>query len=101
LVTTQFPPFQAAPTAHPFANPVLTYATPAPLLTGGPAPDSAWRDGKTLVVRKGVILPDRCIKCNAPAEGAFQKQNLSWHSPVLYLLLLAGLVPYAIAVMIV
>ena len=99
-MTTQYPPVAAAPQTLEFAKPVLPYATPAPLQTAGPAPDSAWRDGKTLVVRKGVVLPDRCIKCNAPADGPFQKQTVSWHSPVLYLLLLAGLLPYAIVVLI-
>jgi hypothetical protein len=31
--------------------------------------NAAWRDGKLLMVRKGAILPDRCLKCNEPAEG--------------------------------
>lgn len=75
---------------------MLSYATPAPLRTGGPAPESAWREGNTLVVRKGVILPHRCVRCNGPAEGRFTKHTVYWHRPGLYLLLLAGLLPYAV-----
>jgi hypothetical protein len=97
-MTTQSPPLPAGSQTLQFGKPVLPYATPAPLVTGGPAPDSAWRDGKTLVVRKGVILPDRCVKCNAPADGPFHKQTVNWHHPALYLLLLAGPVPYAIII---
>ena len=65
-------------------KPVLGYATPAPLRTGGPATDVAWRDGNTLVVRKGVILPHRCVRCNAPADGPFTKHTVYWHHPALY-----------------
>ena len=28
-----------------------------------------WRDGPLLVLRRGGRLPDRCVKCNGPAEG--------------------------------
>ena len=38
-----------------------------------------WRDGKLLVMHKGAVLPDRCIKCNAPAGGLRLKRSLSWH----------------------
>jgi hypothetical protein len=42
----------------------------------------AWRDGKMLVVRKGAELPDRCLKCAAPARGYRFSRSLSWHKPV-------------------
>jgi hypothetical protein len=38
----------------------------------------AWQDGKALMVRKGATLPDRCLKCNAPAEGFEFKRTLYW-----------------------
>lgn len=41
----------------------------------------AWRDGKFLVVRNGADLRDRCLKCNAPAEGYRFSRRLSWHRP--------------------
>lgn len=39
-------------------------------------------------MRKGAILPDRCIKCNFPANGYRLERNLAWHPPVWYLTLL-------------
>jgi hypothetical protein len=55
-------------------------------------PDPAWCDGNTLVARKGAELPDRCIKCNAPAGGFRFKRNLSWHSPGWYIFLISPLI---------
>jgi hypothetical protein len=43
--------------------------------------DIAWRDGKLLMVRKDAILPDRCVKCNEPAEGYQFKRSLTWANP--------------------
>jgi hypothetical protein len=60
-------------------------------------PDEAWRDGKTLVTRKGAELPDRCIKCNAPAGGYRFSRNLSWHSSGWYLLIFISLLIYILA----
>jgi hypothetical protein len=60
-------------------------------------PDPAWRHGNTLVVRKGAELPDRCIKCNAPAGGCRFSRNLTWHSSGWYLLILISLFIYLIA----
>ena len=47
----------------------------------GEHPNAAWRDGRLLMARKGAVLPDRCLKCNAPAEGRPFKRSLSWASP--------------------
>ena len=46
------------------------------------------RSGKTLVMGKNVLLPRRCIKCNAPVDELTFKRKLSWHHPLIYLLLL-------------
>ena len=64
----------AAP-AYPPPLPVaaLSYATPP---TAYVAP-YAWRDGKTLMVPKGAILPPQCVKCNAPAEGDTIRRNFT------------------------
>ena len=32
-----------------------------------------WRDGKTLVMDRNAVLPDRCVKCNEAAEGYRRK----------------------------
>lgn len=44
-------------------------------------PDLAWCDRNTLIVRKGAELPDRCIKCNAAADGYRFSRSLSWLKP--------------------
>jgi len=51
-------------------------------------PDEGWRDGKVLVARKGAELPDRCLKCNAPADGYRFSRTLSWVRPAWLLLFL-------------
>ena len=55
-----------------------------------------WRDGGLLVMRKDAALPDRCVKCNAPANGRRLKRNLSWHYPAWYLLVLISPLIYII-----
>jgi hypothetical protein len=55
-----------------------------------------WQDGADLVMSKDAELPDRCIKCNAPAEGYRLKRNLSWHSPWWFLLIFVSLLVYVI-----
>lgn len=61
--------------------------------------DGVWRDFGMLVVRKGSVLPLRCVKCNAPAA-RLKKLTLNWHPPGLYFLLIAPLI-YVIVVVIV
>ncbi len=59
------------------------------------------RKGKQLVVELGAVFPDRCLKCNAPAEGFKKRFNVSWHHPALYLLVLLGLLIYVIVALVV
>ena len=68
---------------------------PAPQLAG------IWRDGEALVVHRNAVLPDRCVKCNAPAGGDRIRQRFGWHHPALYLLILGGVLIYAIVAIIV
>ena len=74
------------------------YVLPPPPSVGTPGA-GLWRDKDQLVVSNGMPLPDRCIKCNAPAPGPKLKKKLSWHHPAFYFLILAGVLIYAIAVM--
>ena len=60
-----------------------------------------WSDGDTLVVHRNAVLPDRCVKCNAPAGGDRIRRRFAWHHPALYLLILVGLLIYAIVALIV
>jgi hypothetical protein len=59
----------------------------------------AWRSGKLLVVRIDANLPDRCVKCNAATNGRKLVRSLTWHTPWVYLLLFAGVVPYVVVAM--
>jgi hypothetical protein len=61
-----------------------------------PPPGGVWRDNSTLVMVKEAPLPDRCVKCNAPANGVRLRRSLSWHHPVLYLLIFVGVLIYVI-----
>jgi hypothetical protein len=62
------------------------------------APDElsgVWRDGHQLVMSQDADLPYRCVKTNEPAE-TLLRRKLSWHSPVLFVAILAGLLIYVI-----
>lgn len=60
-----------------------------------------WRQGKKLVTRSETPFPDRCVKCNAPADGFRLKRVLYWQHPAYYLLLLCNLLILLIVVLIV
>jgi GYF domain 2 len=60
-----------------------------------------WRDGKLMVATKGATLPDRCVKCNRPANGLRLTRKLYWHPPAYYLLICGGVLLYAIVALIV
>jgi hypothetical protein len=59
------------------------------------------RDGKVLVATKTAVFPDRCVKCNAPAEGYRLKRQLYWHHPAIWLLLLCNLLIFVVVALIV
>jgi hypothetical protein len=58
-----------------------------------------WRDKDKLIISRGTQLPDRCVKCNAPAPGARLKKKYSWHEPIFYILIFAGLLVYFVVAM--
>jgi hypothetical protein len=58
--------------------------------------NAAWRDRKYLKVRKDAVLPDRCLKCNEPAEGYQFKRSLTWASPYWAVLILCGVLVYIV-----
>jgi len=78
---------------HP--NPIPQ--TPPGGAPGGQAP-TAWvfRAGSQVVLVQGGNLPARCVRCNQPAHGKPLKKTLYWHDPMWYLLILAGILVYAI-----
>jgi hypothetical protein len=67
--------------------------------SGGAA--SLWREGKKLVTRSETPFPDRCVKCNAPANGFRLKRVLYWQHPAYYLLILCNLLIMVIVMLIV
>ena len=67
-------------------------------VAGGPG---LWREGRKLVTRSDTPFPDRCVKCNAPANGFRLKRVLYWQHPAYYLLLLCNLLILLIVVLIV
>lgn len=80
------------------------YHAPSAILPTGKyaGQEGMWREGKRLLMTKGAEFPDRCVKCNAPAEGYRLKRDLSWHTPWLYLLIFfPGLLVYVIVALIV
>jgi len=64
--------------------------TPPPLRQ----PD-VWRDGKLLVFNKHAELPMRCVKTNDSTDYTLTCK-LTWHEPVIYLAILAGVLIYFI-----
>src|SRR5690242_5147889 len=61
--------------------------------------DAIWRNNAVLVMTKQALLPNRCVKCNAPAEEQL-KRKLTWHHPALYLLVFISILVYAIVAMV-
>ena len=55
-----------------------------------------WRDDKILVMTKEAFLPDRCVKCNAAANGYRLRKKLSWHEPILYVVVAIATLLYVI-----
>jgi hypothetical protein len=79
---------------NPYQPPSALVIPPLPV-----APESSgdfWREGKELVMRQRAQLPPRCVKCNAPAITPIKRRNFYWHHPGLYLLILIGILIYAI-----
>jgi len=76
------------------AQPVSYYTPTAQHGAGG-----VWNYGGVLVMHKQAQLPPQCIKCCEPADGPPLKRKLTWHPGWVYLLILPGLLFYAIVAM--
>lgn len=59
------------------------------------------RQGRDLIVWKGGTLPPYCVKCGLVTHQQPVMRKFYWHSPLLYLIILAGVLIYAIVAMIV
>jgi hypothetical protein len=78
------------PAQHSSAQPIAYY-TPMAQYSGG-----VWNQNGILVMHKQAQLPPQCIKCCAPIEGKPLKRNVTWHPSWVYILILPGLLIYAI-----
>jgi len=77
------------PNAHnPYSAPAASFDTAS---AGG-----CYRKGKTLVVPFGADVPERCVKCDAPAELG-KPRGYAWHHPAWYLTILLSPLIYIIA----
>lgn len=97
-----------APMAPPRSAPVSRvnpYAPPTPqgdaLHQWGGSEQGLYRAGSLLVMNKRASLPDRCVKCNAPAGGFKLKRALYWHRQAVYLLVLLSPLIYIIVALVV
>jgi DNA-directed RNA polymerase subunit RPC12/RpoP len=72
-------------------------------MSEGAAPSAAagslWRMNRQLVTCSEAVFPDRCVKCNAPAEGFRLKRVLYWQHPAYYLLLFCNILILLIVVL--
>lgn len=89
-MSTQQNPYAAPPQQNPYAAPR------AKLESFTDQGVSLWRDGKILVCRRDAVFPDRCIKCNEPAEETPVRFKLNWHASGWYALILINILLYAI-----
>lgn len=73
------------------------------LVEGAPSPaiGSLWRTGNRLVTCSETPFPDRCVKCNAPANGYRLKRVLYWQHPAYLLLFFCSLLVLLIVILIV
>jgi hypothetical protein len=55
------------------------------------------RGGHAIAPRFGAEFPDRCVVCNAAADGFRLKKTFSWHNPAVYLTVCLGFLIYLIA----
>ena len=72
----------------------------AEVLDDGDMPAAMWRDGRLLVMRKDVTLPDICVKSNEPCQGRRLKRTMYWHHPAIFLTVLLGLLIYVVCALV-
>lgn len=82
---------------NPFQSPqIMDRAVKAEVVATSDMPAAIWRDGRFLVMRKHVTLPDICVKSNQASQGPRLKRVMYWHHPAVFVTVLAGLLVYVI-----
>jgi hypothetical protein len=94
------PEYGAPPPATPYAAPPVYGGAPyasAPGMFGGPPPGAGvWSDGMSLVMHRNALLPDRCVKCNAPVGGRRLRRQLWYINPILYILAISPIIFFVV-----
>ena len=90
---SQNPFADQSPQINPYAAPQV--AQPFEVKPPANYQGGVWREGKFLVIHQRAQLPPICVKSGAPST-TWLKRDLSWHHPLCYLGLLAGLIPFVI-----
>jgi hypothetical protein len=67
-----------------------------PMWTSSSQPPVLFRAGPLLVASSRVVLPQTCIQCGATPATETIKKNFTWHHPALYLLVVGGVLLYAV-----
>ncbi|MFO0817392.1 MAG: hypothetical protein U1A77_05590 [Pirellulales bacterium] len=84
--------------SNQFNNPYAAPEQVVPAIIADPQSQfsgGVWRQGKILVMHRSAVLPPRCVKTNAPADGRL-KRKLFWHHQAIYLALLVNVIVYAV-----
>lgn len=82
--------------------PVPAYGGPPSINAHAPwSSAGVWRQKNMLVMHKNATLPDRCVKCNRPANGRKLTKKFMWHHPAWFLFIFAGILIYLIVALIV
>jgi hypothetical protein len=76
--------------------PTLGYASPHMLPTGY----GVWRQGDRIVATREIDLGDACVKCGAACDGWRWNKTLYWHEPWIYVLIIPGILIYAICALV-
>jgi hypothetical protein len=82
----------------PMPAQTLAYATPGMNMARGGY--GVWRQGNRIVATREIDLGDACVKCGASCDGWRWNKTLYWHEPWIYVLILPGLLVYAICALI-
>jgi len=86
---------------QPPPGPPATYAPYAVAYQASPGYADAYAEGNILVVPPNATLPASCVKCGGVPKEPWLRKTFYWHNPLLYLVVLAGLLVYVIVAMIV
>ena len=86
---------------NPYAPSRASLSLTTPVQTADSSSGIAvWRDGNVLITLPGAEMPQRCVKCNEPADRPTKPRKVYWHHPAIYLLLLFNIIIYAIVAVI-